>query len=171
MVGVICQAITGLDGATYVRQQLDACQRNGLRSRGYIWCFPLENDASIDSRLAMFDGFPIEGIGVDVEQAGISQKDVSYLLDKTAAYLAQRGIAGLPWFYSAHWYFSSRGWLSLTTWSKYPLWDTRYNNQPELLRDFVPYGGWTQDDVVATQYFGTSAIGAVHQIDLDLLRT
>jgi hypothetical protein len=167
--GMIAQAITGADGRTFTRQQLDALERNGLKSRGYIWAFPGEGDASIDSRLAMFDGYPILGIGVDVEQDGLSEYDISHLLQKAEAYLARRAIAGLPWFYTAFWYFARRRWLNLTLWKRYPLWDTRYNGRTDPLFAFVPYGGWTAADVVATQYWGTSSIGHVHQIDLDVV--
>jgi hypothetical protein len=75
-VGVIIQAITGLDGVSYTRQQLAACVHNGLRIAGYVWCFPFAAPGSMLTRLGMFDGYRLEFLALDVEEAGTRKFDV-----------------------------------------------------------------------------------------------
>jgi len=163
IVGVIVQAITGLDGNSYTRQQLDACQRNGLRVQGYVWCFPgaAGNPVSMRSRLAMFDGFSIEDLWLDVEQAGLDRADVDADLALCDAYLGRA--AGI---YSAHWFFASQGWLGVNWWASRRLWEALYDNNRNVTAGFVPYGGWTGPTI--KQFWGTSTIGHVHQIDQDI---
>jgi hypothetical protein len=141
VVGGVVQAITGLDGKTYTRQQLDALQRNGLRIRGYVWGFrgASGNPRSMLGRLAMFDGFPIENLWYDLEEAGLSVADVDSDLVLCDAYRSD-----LVGIYSAYWYFYQQGWLRLTRWSDRRLWEALFNLDPTLNAGFVPYGGWTQ---------------------------
>jgi hypothetical protein len=161
IVGVIAQAITGLDGISYTRQQLDACVRNGLRIAGYVWCFPHDSRASMSGRLQMFDGFAIETLWLDVEQNGLKRTDVDGDLALCDAYKgAPTGI------YSGRWFFVQQGWQHDTWWSSRPLWDSNYTGVAEVGTGFVPYGGWTMPTM--SQYRGTSTIGHVNQIDLDV---
>ena len=160
-MGVIIQAITGLDGISYTRQQLLACVQNGLRIQGYVWCFPRATKASMQSRLAMFDGFAIEALWLDVEQAGLSVADVDRDLALGDAY-----IGGMEGIYSGRWFFVQQGWLNVTKWSNRPLWDSNYDGVPVVAANFRPYGGWTVPAI--KQYQGTSTIGHVQQIDLDI---
>jgi hypothetical protein len=162
VVGVIVQAITGLDGVSYTRQQLLACVRNGLRIQGYVWCFPGASQASMRGRLAMLDGFALEALWLDVEQAGLKIADVDRDLGLCDAYLSE-----LTGIYSGRWFFAQQGWLGVTKWSGRPLWDSNYNGVPVVGAGFVPYGGWTKP--VVSQYQGTSSIGRVQQIDLDVM--
>src|SRR3954462_14021835 len=74
-VGVIIQAITGLDGVSYTQQQVDAALRNGLRVGGYLWCFPGVTPRSIQQRLAMYPHRP-ESLWLDVEQSGLTVADI-----------------------------------------------------------------------------------------------
>jgi hypothetical protein len=160
---VIVQAITGNDGQSYARQQLDACVRNGLRIQGYVWCFPGAPSSSMLSRLAMFNGFDIEALWLDVEQTGLTIADVDRDLALCDRYLSQpTGI------YSGRWYWIQQHWLNNTKWADRDLWDSRYDGVDDADVNFVPYGGWTQCQV--KQYAGTSAIGSVRQIDLDVMR-
>ena len=128
---------------------------------GYLWCFPGDTHASVQSRLQMFDGFLIESLWLDVEQAGVKTTDVDRDLALCDAYIGK-----LTGVYSGRWFFVQQGWLGHTAWSNRPLWDSLYNGVPVVGADFVPYGGWTQP--VISQYRGTSAIGHVSQIDLDV---
>lgn len=161
VVGVIVQAITGADGRSFTRQQLGMCAANGLRVQGYVWCFPGASNASMTSRLAMFNGARLEALWLDVEQAGLKTSDVDRDLALCDAYLGAR--TGV---YSGRWFFAGQGWLNVTRWSNRPLWDSLYNRVPIVGAGFVPYGGWTKPSV--SQFAGTSSIGSVHQIDLDV---
>ncbi len=161
IVGCIVQAITGIDGFSYTRQQLDACQRNGLRIAGYVWVFPNALRASMQSRLQMFDSFPIESLWADVEQKGLKTADVDRDLALCDVYIGK-----LTGVYSGRWFFQQQGWLGHTAWSNRALWDSRYDNVPETQTGFIPYGGWSECTI--KQYAGSSSIGSVHQIDLNV---
>ncbi len=174
-VGIIAQAITGLDGKTYTRQQLAAALRNGLRIAGYIWCFPV---ASVSSRLLMFDGFPLEFLALDVEQAGLSIANVDRDLALCDEYMVAQGMVptGLSKdsfrllhptiIYTARWFFAQQGWLGLTRWSERPLWEALYDGIPDVSVGFWPYGGWTK--MTIKQWRGTSNVGEVQQVDLNV---
>lgn len=160
-VGVIVQAITGLDGRTFTRQQLTVAQRNGLRLAGYAWCFPGATEGSIRGRLAMFDGFTLEFLALDIEQAGTHVVDAERDLPICDAYWG-----GKTWVYTAHWFFAQQGWLHQSLWPDRPLWEALYDGVPDVNVGFVPYGGWTR--MTMKQFRGTSSIGQVDQIDLNV---
>ena len=153
MVGVIIQAVIGLDGTTYTRQQLEACWRNGLRIQGYV--FP----GGLSWKLPMFDGYAIEGLWLDLELP-ITIAAVNAALQQCDAY-----IGGTTGIYTGKWFFDQEGWSTKAYWANRPLWDANYDGVPVPAVDFVPYGGWTS--CVIKQYRGTSSIGDVHMIDLD----
>jgi hypothetical protein len=159
--GIIVQAITGADGTSYTRQQCQMAVSHGFLLGGYVWCFPGENQASIDGRLAMFDGFPLAFLWADVEQTGTTVADVNLLLARCDAYTGQQ--TGV---YTGKWFFDQQGWSGLTLWSNRPLWVSIYDGQANVLIGFVPFGGWTA--CVVKQYAGSSSIGSVHMIDLDV---
>ncbi len=161
-VGVIVQAITGLDGNTYTRQQLTVAQRNGLRIAGYVWCFPRAPEASMHSRLSMFDGFALEFLALDVEQSGLTVLDIERDLTMCDAYWRR-----LTWVYSGKWFFDQEGWSHLNLWADRPLWDSNYDGVPDVNVGFRPYGGWTH--VAMKQFMGTSRIGHVTQIDPNVM--
>lgn len=163
-MGAIVQAITGADGRTFTRQQLTVLVRNGLRIQGYLWCFPGSTIASVQSRLAMFDGFTLEGLWLDVEQDGLVQSDVDRDLVLCDAYTHRPKSTGI---YSGHWFFVKQGWLTLTRWADRRLWESNYDDVADVAVHFTPYGGWTRPAI--KQYMGTSSIGSVHQIDLDVM--
>lgn len=162
VVGVIVQAVVGIDNVTYTAQQLQACVRNGLRIQGYVWCTPGASKSVVAARLALFEGYDLEALWLDVEQSGLKVADVDRDLPMCDAYMAGK----LTGVYSGRWFFAQQGWLNWTTWSNRPLWDSNYDHVPVVATDFRPYGGWTVP--VVKQYAGTSAIGSVHQIDLDV---
>jgi hypothetical protein len=154
VVGVIIQAVTGLDSKSYTRQQLAMCRTNGLRTQGYV--FP----GGLAAKLARFDGHALEALWLDVELP-ITEAAVNAALIQCDAYTGQR--TGL---YSGKWFFDQQGWSHHSYWASRPLWDSHYNGVAVTQQGFVPYGGWTS--CVIKQYAGTSAIGSVHQIDLDV---
>lgn len=139
---------------SYTRQQLAACVRNELRIAGYV--FP----GGLPGKLAMFAGYAIEHLWLDVELP-ISVSAVNAALKQCDAYMGGQK-AGI---YSGRWFFAQQGWLGLTIWSARPLWDANYDGIAVVEADFVPYGGWTTP--VVKQFRGTTDIGHVHQIDMD----
>jgi hypothetical protein len=155
ITGVIIQAITGLDGISYTRQQLNACVQNGLDIAGYVWCFPGSNVAS---RLKMFDGFELAFLALDVEQAGLTRADVDRDLGLCDSYQWDT-----TWVYTGKWFFDQQGWSQHTWWSDRPLWNSLYDRTPVANDHFVPYHGWTSS--VLEQWIGTSQIGHVGGID------
>lgn len=160
-MGVIVQAITGLDSVSWTRQHLLACTKNGLRIQGYVWCFPSGTAASMRGRLAMFDGFAIERLWLDAEQSGLHVADVDRDLVLCDSYTGKpTGV------YTGRWFFAQQGWLGLRKWSDRPLWDANYDGTPNVAVGFVPYAGWTAP--VIKQYRGTSTIGRVSMVDLDV---
>lgn len=163
-VGIIAQAITGLDGNSYTTQQLAAARDHGLRIQGYVFC---NHNSSVASRLSMFDGFDVETIWLDVEAASINSSDVDRDLRLTDKYIPAAAPIGL---YSGHWVFVSHGWLALTKWSTEgrALWDSRYDGIPDPDAGFVSYGGWNSSAI--KQFQGTSSLGSVHGIDLNVMR-
>jgi hypothetical protein len=162
-VGVIIQAITGLDGVSYTRQQLAACVRNGLRIAGYVWCFPFAAPGSMLTRLGMFDGYRLEFLALDVEEAGTRKFDVDRDLALCDAYTTRLPVT---WIYTGKWFFDQQHWSQETWWSWRPLWNSLYDHTPVANDHFVPYHGWTK--AVIEQYRGTSSVGHVAQIDLNV---
>lgn len=163
IVGCIIQPIVGLDGNTYTTQQLDACRRNGLRIQAYVWAFPGVH-STVASRLFMLEGFDLEALWLDVEDEGLTIADVDRSLAACDLYMGGK----LTGVYSGRWFFENQDWLGLTKWSDRPLWDSRFDGVADVDAGFVPYGGWTQCAI--KQYRGTSSIGSVHQIDLNVMR-
>lgn len=163
MVGVIIQAITGYDGVSYTREQLSVCVRNGLRIAGYVWCFPGAPASSMRSRLAMFDGYKIEFLALDVEQAGLTKADVDRDLKLCDTYIKHDGGT---WIYSGKWFFDQQGWSRATWWSPRKLWDSNYDGIPVAEANFRPYHGWTECQI--KQYKGTSVVGSVNMVDLNV---
>ncbi len=163
VVGCIVQAITGLDGISHAQQQLGICEDTGLRLQGYVWCFPGGSRASMNERLAMFDGYALEALWLDVEEKGLKIADVDRDLALCDSYLSR-----LTGIYSGRWFWQDQGWLGLTKWAARPLWNSAYDGLADVDVGFEPYGGWTA--VQMKQYQGTSAIGSVQQICLDVMR-
>lgn len=162
VVGIIIQAITGLNGISYTSQQCQMAVKWGFRLHGYVWCFPGESAVSIDTRLSMFNGYPVEKLWDDVEQSGLTVADVDLLLTRSDMYLPTQRTG----VYSGKWFFDQQGWTGLTRWSDRDLWDADFDGIADPNVGFEPYGGWTRR--VVKQYRGTSSIGTVHAIDLDV---
>jgi GH25 family lysozyme M1 (1,4-beta-N-acetylmuramidase) len=134
---VVVQAITGADGVSYTRQQLQAAVSAGFEVQGYVWCFPGDTQASIEQRLHLFDGFPITQLWLDVEQAGVTVDDVNRVLPCCDAY-----IGGKTHIYTGKWFFDQMGWSGQALWSDRLLWDAHYDGDPDPDSNFASYGGW-----------------------------
>lgn len=165
VVGCIIQAVTGVNGLSYTRQQLDACQRNGLRIQGYVWVFPNDTKPSMGSRLAMFDGFTLEALWCDVEQMGVKEADVDRDLIACDAFMGG-AVTGI---YTGHYVFIDNGWTRVTKWSHRPLWLANYDGIPDPDIGFVPFSGWTQCQM--KQYQGSTSLKSVTEIDLNIARS
>ncbi|MBO0881535.1 MAG: hypothetical protein J2P17_14585, partial [Mycobacterium sp.] len=137
VVGVIVQCITGLDGQSFTWQQLTKAQERGKRLAGYAWAF---RKSSVATRLAMFDPFHLEWLGLDVEDTSVSIASVDRDLALCDDYM---GVRGSTEFYTGRRFFQTMGWLGLTRWCKRSLWDAIYDDNPDPQVDFVPFGGWT----------------------------
>lgn len=162
-VGVIVQAITGNNGISYTRQQLTMARDNGLRLQGYVWCFPNTAKVSTTSRLSMFDGFELEYLWLDVEQAGLKQADV----DRDLA-LCDQYFGGVTGIYSGRNVFLGNGWAGITKWSSRPLWNAYYDYVADVDEGFHPYAGWTS--CLMKQYAGSSSVGRVIEVDRNIMR-
>lgn len=161
-VGAIVQAITGNDGISYTSRQLAALSIGRFRIAGYLWCFPGASPSSIQGRLAMFDGYALEFLALDVEQVGVSRADVDRDLAECDSY------RGTPtWIYSGKWFFDLQGWSGQNWWAERSLWDSAYDGNPDLAAGFVPYGGWVSRRM--KQFMGTSSVGRLQQVDLNML--
>jgi hypothetical protein len=148
VVGIVSQAITGLNGMSYCRQQLQAALEGSFRIAGYAWCF---HGVSVSQRLHMFDGFQLEYLALDNEQAGITIADVNRDFGLCDQYMGK-----LTEDYTARWFFQQQGWQNFTGWSGRPLWYALYDNEKDLA-DFAPFGGWTRPRMhqfSASQVFG-----------------
>lgn len=108
----------------------------------------------------MFKGYTLEALWLDVELP-ITEAAVNAALIQCDAYQGQ-----LTGIYSGKWFFDNQGWSHQSFWSSRPLWDSNYNGVPVTEQGFVSYGGWSS--CVIKQYQGTSAIGHLSQIDLDV---
>jgi hypothetical protein len=136
VVGISSQAITGLDGRSYTRQQLSKAVEVGLRISGYIWNFP---NVDVSRRLSMFDGFDLEWLALDVEQAGVTVANVNRDLLLCDRY------QGATEMYTARWFFQNQRWLGLKVWAARRLWNADYDDDgSDPAAGFVPFGGWTQ---------------------------
>lgn len=162
---VIVQAITGLDGKSYTSQQLATCHGMFMRVQGYVWCFPNETAASVNSRLNMFNGFPLERIWLDVEQAGVTVKDVNLALSLCDLYMGNDTPTGI---YSGKWFFDAQKWTNRSFWANRPLWDSNYDGVADPDVNFRPYGGWDRCEI--KQFRGTSTVAGIPNVDINVAR-
>jgi hypothetical protein len=161
------QAITGLDGRSYTRQQLSTALANGLRIQGYVWVNPGGSLATTNARLSLFDGFPLEQIWADVEEMNLTEADVDRVLSACDAYLGNGRLAGI---YSAPYVFVDNGWTHITKWANAGrlLWVANYDHKADPDVNFTPFGGWSQCQM--KQHIGTTTVGSVTEIDLSASR-
>jgi hypothetical protein len=163
-VGIIVQAITGLNNKSWTRQQLSTAVDQGLRIAGYVWAF---KTVDVTPRLRMYDGFQLESLWLDVEgDAYIGYPSIESI-DRDLALCD--AYTGLPTgIYSGKWFFDLMGWSASDRWADRLLWDSDYDGVPDVDHGFTPYGGWTSRAI--KQFAGTSRIGRVDQIDLNVMR-
>lgn len=150
VVGIIVQAVTGLDGLSYTRQQLHAANTNGLLIAGYVWCYEA---LDVGDRLALFNGFTLESLWLDVEttlSVGAVDRDLN---------LCDNHIEGLTGIYTGKWVFDMLGWSDQRLWSYRPLWVSIYDGVADLDAGFRSFGGWLGATI--KQYQDTGPIAGV----------
>jgi len=140
--GLIVQAVTG-DNGSFTRLQLQAALDAHWDIAGYIWCHPgqADNMGSLNNRLALFDGFSLDFLALDVEETTTRKRDVD---DSLAACDRQQGFP--TWVYTAKRVFDALGWSDYDWWAPRPLWYVPvvgYDGIADVDANFVPFGGWT----------------------------
>lgn len=163
-VGIIVQAITGLNNKSWTWQQLSTAVAQGLRIAGYVWAF---KSIDVASRLRMYDGFRLESLWLDVEGDSYVGYPTVKSINRDLA-LCDAYMKGRTGIYSGKWFFDLMGWSGSNRWADRLLWDSDYDGVPDVDHGFTPYGGWTSRAI--KQFAGTSAIGQVQQIDLNVMR-
>lgn len=139
--GLIVQAVAGLDGRSFTRHQLGLAQEMGWEIAGYAWVHAgqAHDSRGFRNRLALFDGFPLDFLAVDVEDLQLRPEDVEASLELGDDYLGEQ-----TWVYSSRGVFARLGWLHLERWGDRRLWDANYDGVPDVDQGFHPYGGWTR---------------------------
>jgi hypothetical protein len=140
--GLIVQAVTGDDGRSYTRHQLQAALDHDWEIAAYIWCStgdamdggPFERRADL---ILPFQS-QLHFVALDVEEDGLQVEDVD------ADLLRCDAIVGDAPFYTGYHVFERLGWLEHRYWMARRLWDSRYDGIASLTANWRPYGGWTE---------------------------
>lgn len=143
-------------------QQLAACRDASIQTDLYIYLWPGDTPSTIQSRLALADGFTIRRLWLDVEESGVTEAQVAWALAQLDSFPSKLDQAGV---YTGGWFWPQVG--STIAFSDRPLWDSNFDGIPDASRGFRPYGGWTSPAV--KQYMGTSSLSGVGGIDRDVL--
>src|SRR5205085_303273 len=70
--------------------------------------------------------------------------------------------------YSGRWFWTDRRYMGNTSsFADRELWDANYDDVADTLIGYVPYGGWGRP--VIKQFRGTSAMGGIGGLDVDVL--
>jgi GH25 family lysozyme M1 (1,4-beta-N-acetylmuramidase) len=143
-------------------QQLRGCVAGGLTVSGYLWVYgnttPADVGAAVaiateaDARLCM--------LWLDLEEDGPTVEQIRGLAHAAI-------VAGVrPGIYTGRWWWWGH-FGNPADFADIPLWDANYGLGPRL--DATPgYGGWTSR--AGHQYAGTSTVGGVGNVDLDVFR-
>lgn len=158
-------------------RHLADCADAGLKCDLYVYPFFANGESDAARRLseAFLTGVPIRRVWLDVEDVDPSQAAwtpaqridmVHRWLDSCDRYPA-RHAAGV---YTGRWYWDNPKYMSNTTaFSDRLLWDANYDHVDDPTVGFVPYGGWTLSMLAVKQYFGTTELGGVKGVDLNVL--
>ena len=102
-------------------------------------------------------------VAVDVEVTGITIPEIATALTEVER-MGQR-----PIIYTAYWFWHDR-FGNPDNFKDVPLWNAYYDKDPDFDFAHLPYGGWTVDDVVGTQYEGTTTFAGVEMDRNSFLR-
>jgi len=138
--GLIVQAVTGMDGRSYTRQQCQAGLDHGWEIASYVWCSRGDgmSDSRFRARLELIEPYvsPMHFLALDVEESGLQVEDVD------ADLMLCDEVKGDAPFYTGHWVFANQGWLHVNYWAARRLWDSNYDRVANVDHGFRPYGGW-----------------------------
>jgi len=140
--GLIVQAVVGLDGTSYTSQQIQAALDHRWAVSSYVWCSQGDalNDWRFQQRVQLIEPYldQIVFVALDVEEMGLQPEDVD------ADLLRCDEVKDDAPFYTGKWVFDNLGWSAQDYWSDRRLWDSNYDNVPNVEHGFRPYGGWTE---------------------------
>ena len=137
---------------------------------------PSWTDGALDTlRLAIVAGFrPVRVIN-DIEdvtsaaqrlKAAARIQAITLDFQKMDAFTQQHGLPRPPAAYSGKWWWDA--YLpNRTDFAGRDLWPSQYDGvaSPDVVTLF---GGWTAERVIGKQYMGTSTVGGVGNVDLDI---
>ncbi len=155
------------------REQIQACRAAGLTVDAYIWLwFDLDID-DIRHKLSLLDGLEIRQLWLDVEDTASIKYDQPTTEAKVTAALAAcdayKTTSGQKTgVYSGKWFWADQRYMGNTAiYADRELWDANYDDVADATAGFRTYGGWQAPRI--KQYRGTSVLGGVGGIDLNVL--
>ncbi len=137
----------------------------------YVWLwFDLGPD-DISRKLALLDGLAIRKLWLDVEDTAAVKYDqaateagVAMALRLCDQRLPGSGI------YTGRWFWNDPRYMANTAaFADRELWDANYDDVADAALGFVPYGGWTVDQVRIKQFRGTTTLAGIGGLDLNVL--
>lgn len=150
----IIGALTGVDGTSYAREQVEVFQAAGIQTDGYFW-LSRNHPEYFGDGLDLLDGYALNTAWVDAEDAHSGDtEDHTAILIRSALTLAETrfGHAGL---------YSSLGWLMANFAGQrldgVPFWLANYDGVP-VADPARTIGGM---DLVAKQYAGDQHVAGV----------
>jgi hypothetical protein len=172
---VIIQAVDPPPGypAGRTRAQIQACIDAGLTVDAYIWMWFDLDTADIQRKLGLLDGLAVHQLWLDVEDTAAIKYDQPTTEAKvTDALAACDGFTTLSGaktgVYSGRWFWVDRRYMANTScFADRELWDANYDDVADAALGFTTYGGWQR--CVIKQYRGTTAVGGVGGLDVNVL--
>jgi hypothetical protein len=172
---VIVQAVDPPPGypAGRTRAQVQACIDAGLTVDAYIWMWFDLDTADIQRKLGLLDGLAVHQLWLDVEDTAAIKYDQptteAKVTDALAACDAFMTLSGAKTgVYSGRWFWVDRRYMANTScFADRELWDANYDDVADAALGFTTYGGWQR--CVIKQYRGTSAVGGVSGLDVNVL--
>lgn len=101
-------------------------------------------------------------VAVDCEVDGITTDQIREAVD----YIERSGLRAV--IYTARWWWAGR-FGNPTLFKDLPLWNAYWDKDPDFDFERAPYGGWTIDSVIGTQYTGSTKMHGI-TVDLDAFR-
>jgi hypothetical protein len=174
---VIVQAIDPPPGypTGRTRDQIQRCLAAGFTVDAYLWLWFDLGAQDIQRKLGLLDGLPIRQLWLDVEDTAAVKYDyapleqkVAQALDQCDAYQTTSGQR--TGIYTGRWFWTDRRYMgNLTTFADRELWDANYDGVADAAQGFTPYGGWTADSLRIKQYQGSTSVGGVGGVDVNVL--
>ncbi len=153
-----------------------ALHADGMPWDSYIYEYMADPDWTASALgtldLAVGEGHVPRELWLDVEDVDSErgwpsawrQQAVERDLDACDAWAEAHGLPPTG-IYSGKWYWDQ--YMGSASFPGRELWDSNYDGQADAAVNFHPYGGWTEAAI--KQYAGTSTLGGVGGVDLDVL--